>query len=180
MSLRSRTRSGRRAPTASSRRGPPEGAAALLNGVHAAVPTAKLFGSNVLGTDAVLSALAPSTQAETFITSPILDAKHVTPAGRRFFARYRSTYGRPADPAAIYGYEAMSGVLAAIRRAGTRGNDRQTVIDQFFATKDRPSVLGPYSITKFGDTTLAVYGAYGVADGELVFDRVIAATPASS
>ncbi len=160
--------------------GPPEGAAEMLNAVHAAVPTAKLFGWSALGASAVLRGLQTATQAETFITSPILDAKHLTPAGRRFFARYRATFGRPADPAAIYGYAAMSGVLDAIRRAGPRGNDRQTVIDQFFATKDHPSVLGPYSITKLGDTTLAVYGAYTVADGALVFDRVIAATPSAT
>ena len=47
-----------------------------------------------------------------------------------------------ATPYALYGYEAMSVVLASIRAAGNNGDDRQAVIDKFFATHERHSVLG--------------------------------------
>ena len=60
-----------------------------------------------------------------------------------------------AGPYALYGYEAMSVVLDAIRSAGSRGNDRQAVIERFFAVKNRDSVLGRYSIEADGETTLS-------------------------
>jgi hypothetical protein len=45
-------------------------------------------------------------------------------------------------------------VLDSIRRAGSTGDQRQPVIDAFFETTGRTSVLGTYSIDPFGDTTL--------------------------
>jgi branched-chain amino acid transport system substrate-binding protein len=65
----------------------------------------------------------------------------------------------------------MSVVLDAIRRAAERGNDRQTVIDRFFQTKDRRSVLGSYSVLASGETTLSRYGVDRVSGGRAVFYR---------
>jgi hypothetical protein len=36
-------------------------------------------------------------------------------------------------------------------------------------TRDEPSVLGTYSVTASGDTTLRRYGVYHVKNGHLVF-----------
>jgi branched-chain amino acid transport system substrate-binding protein len=69
----------------------------------------------------------------------------------------------------------MSVVLAAIRGAGIHGNDRQTVIDRFFATRGRDSVLGRYSMQSNGETTLARYGVDRVENGRAVFFRAIEA-----
>ena len=44
-------------------------------------------------------------------------------------------------------------ILDSIDRA-TDPTDRTAVIDAFFATTDRDSVLGTYSIDEVGDTTL--------------------------
>ena len=63
----------------------------------------------------------------------------------------------------------MSLVLDAIKRSGDRRQGRRP--EALFATKDRESVLGTYSIDQNGDTTLTDYGAYKVKDGELVFDQ---------
>jgi branched-chain amino acid transport system substrate-binding protein len=49
------------------------------------------------------------------------------------------------------------------------------VIDQLFATKDRASALGTYSIDDNGDTTLTDYGSYKIDGGKLVFDETITA-----
>ena len=46
------------------------------------------------------------------------------------------------------------------------------VIDAFFATKDRESPLGTYSIDPDGDTTLSDYGGYTVEGGKLVYNKV--------
>ena len=67
----------------------------------------------------------------------------------------------------------MSMVLDAIARAGAQGNQRAAVVAAGFATRDRESVLGTYSFDRFGDTTLTDYGVYRIADGDLLWDRVM-------
>ncbi len=63
--------------------------------------------------------------------------------------------------------------LDAIAAAGENGDDRAAVVDQVFATKDRDSVLGSYSIDENGDTTLTTYGVYRIQNNETKFDRTI-------
>jgi hypothetical protein len=67
----------------------------------------------------------------------------------------------------------MSVVLEAIRSAGARGNDRQVVTDRFFATRNRASVIGRYSIKADGETTLSRYAVDRVLGGHAVFLRAI-------
>jgi branched-chain amino acid transport system substrate-binding protein len=67
----------------------------------------------------------------------------------------------------------MTVVLDAIRNSGARGDDRQTVIDRVFATRNRNSVLGRYSVQPNGETTLSQYGVDRVRDGRPVFLRTI-------
>jgi branched-chain amino acid transport system substrate-binding protein len=70
----------------------------------------------------------------------------------------------------------MSLILDAISRAtagGTRPALRSRVVAAIFATRDRHSVLGTYSIDSDGDTTLTRYGVWRVVDGELVFWKAI-------
>jgi len=77
----------------------------------------------------------------------------------------------------LYGYEAMTLVLDAIRDSGARGNDRQTVIDRVFATRNRNAVIGRYSVEADGETTLSSYGVDRVSDGAAVFDHAIEIGP---
>jgi branched-chain amino acid transport system substrate-binding protein len=72
----------------------------------------------------------------------------------------------------------MSLLLSAISRATDRGTKtarRSKVVSELFATRERHSVLGTYSITPAGDTTLRRYGAYRIIDGQLKFWTAIAA-----
>jgi branched-chain amino acid transport system substrate-binding protein len=46
---------------------------------------------------------------------------------------------------------------------------RSAVTRAIFSTRERRSVLGTYSITHRGDTTLDSYGVYRVRAGRLVF-----------
>jgi branched-chain amino acid transport system substrate-binding protein len=59
----------------------------------------------------------------------------------------------------------MALVLDSIRRAGGSGDDRDSVIDAFFDTVNRRSVLGTYSIDDVGDTTLDRLAGYRVVKG---------------
>ncbi len=113
----------------------------------------------------------------TYLTTPLLGELLYPPAGQRLLARYRSVFHRPAGPSVLYGYEAMSVVLSAIRRAGKRGNDRPDVIKAFLSTHERDSVIGRYSIMPDGETTITTYGVDRVRGGRPVFVRAIKTTP---
>jgi branched-chain amino acid transport system substrate-binding protein len=146
--------------------------------MHAANPTLKLFGPDGVALTDFTSKIPADAAKVTFITNPTLDPKLYPPAAQDFFNTYKKKFGKEPEPYAIYGYEAMKVALLAIQNAGSKGNDRQAVIDQFFKIKDRDSVLGKYSIDQNGDTTLSDYGGNRVKAGKLVFDKVIkAATP---
>ncbi len=151
----------------------------LFKDLAAAMPNAKLFGPDGMATDGIASGLPAGIQKQVFLTAPTLDPKEYPPAGQKFYKDFTAEYGTPGDrinPYAIYGYETMSLALDAIKRAGSKGNDRQAVIDAVFATKDRSSVLGTYSIDKFGDTTLSAYGSFLVKGGKLVYNKTFQAS----
>jgi branched-chain amino acid transport system substrate-binding protein len=146
----------------------------LWKDVYAANPNIKLFGPDGVAESPFTAKLGDS-QKNTFITAPTLDPKLYPAEGKQFFATFKEKYGKDPEPYAIYGYEAMSVVLNALKAAGDKCNDRQAVIDAFFNTKGRSSVLGTYDIDENGDTTLSDYGGYKVEGGKLVFDKVIKA-----
>jgi branched-chain amino acid transport system substrate-binding protein len=110
--------------------------------------------------------LAPGVEepAGTLATSAALDPSQLPASGRELARRFRAEYGRRPGRYAAYGYEAMAVVLDAIERADDPG-DRGSVIDAFFATADRDSVVGTYSITETGETTLDRLTGYGFGGG---------------
>ena len=82
----------------------------------------------------------------------------------------RSSASTP-DPYSIYGYESMQLALDAIKRSKT--GEKADIIKALFATKDRSSALGTYSIDANGDTSLTEMALDGVEDGKLTFIKVI-------
>ncbi len=96
------------------------------------------------------------------------------PAGQDFIKAYQDEFGEPPERYAAYGYEAMAVVLDSIERSSDP-RDRSAVIDSFFATADRESVLGTYSIDELGDTTLDAIAGYRVEGGEPRFDSALRA-----
>jgi branched-chain amino acid transport system substrate-binding protein len=152
--------------------GPGAGTAALWRALHSADPHLLLLGPSALATAAFTSTIG-AAGAQTYLTTPILALGDYPPAAARVLVDYRRHFGGQPTAYALYGFEAMSVVLDAIRAAGARGNDRQTVIDRFFATKDRDSVLGRYSVLPDGETTLSRYGVDRVIDGRPQFLRAV-------
>jgi branched-chain amino acid transport system substrate-binding protein len=147
----------------------------LFKDVNAAAPNLKLFGPDGVAEATFYTKVGASVAKNTFVTAPTLEPKEYPPAGQEFFDKFKAKYGKAPEAYALYGYEAMSVVLDAIKRAGDQGNDRQAVIDAFFKTKGRQSVLGTYDIDKSGDTTLTDYGGYLIKNNALVFNKVIKA-----
>jgi branched-chain amino acid transport system substrate-binding protein len=146
------------------------GAEGLFEQLHAANPRLGLLGPSTMADVAFTSTLG-AAGAATYLTTPVLPTRMYPETAQRVLGDYRRTFGAEGDAHALYGYEAMKGVLDAIRRAGQRGNDRQAVIDRFFAATHPDSVLGPYSIEGSGETTLAYYGVDRVVGGSPAFYR---------
>ena len=148
------------------------GAVALWRQLHAADPRLLLLGSSTMVNEPFTSQIGEAA-ASTYLTTPVLATGLYPPPSARVLADYRREFGGEAGPYALYGFEAMSVVLDAIRAAGAHGNDRQRVIERFFALRNPNSVLGPYSIEADGETTLARYGVDRVVNGRPVFYRAI-------
>ena len=119
--------------------------------------------------------LAPAVVDEpVYVTSSAQAPQQLPQQGQDFARAYEAEYGQPPDRYAAYGYEAMAVVLDSIDRA-TDPSDREAVIDAFFATEGRDSVLGTYSIDEIGNTTLNAISGYVVENGRPVFEAALEA-----
>jgi branched-chain amino acid transport system substrate-binding protein len=147
----------------------------------AALPNAKIYGPDGIAETGFANpkegGIPVSLDKRVKVTVATLSPDQYPPDGQEFFKSFTQKYGvKNPDPYAIYGYEAMRLALDAIKRSGT--GERADILKAIFATKDRQSVLGTYSIDKNGDTTLTDYGVYKIENGELVFDKTIKAKTA--
>jgi branched-chain amino acid transport system substrate-binding protein len=149
--------------------------------IGAALPKARIFaGAGVAQStfvDPMQGGVPRALDPRLVITSPALGPKAYPSAGRAFVEKYERRYG-PPEPDAILGYESMRLMLSAIRTASKGGRTRvrrAAVLRAIFATHDRHSVLGTYSIDPNGNTTLRVYGVWRAVDGSLRFWKAIEA-----
>ena len=149
------------------------GTAALWRQLHRTDPGLLLLGSSAMVSEPFTSAIG-AAGASTYLTTPMLPTGLYPSGATHILADYRNRFGGEAGPYVLYGYEAMSALLYAIRSAGPRGNDRQAVIERLFATRSRAAVIGRYSIEADGETTLSPYGVDRVEGGRPVFYRSVA------
>ena len=153
----------------------------LFKDVAVANPDAKvLLGSDAVAepafTDPGEGGLPEDVSKRVTVLAVGLAPKDYPPEGQEFFTEYEKKFGdKEPGQYAIYGYEAMSLVIDAIKRAGDDGADRQAVVEQIFATRDRDSVVGKYSINEEGDTSQRNYGVYEVSDGTLTYKEPLEA-----
>jgi branched-chain amino acid transport system substrate-binding protein len=150
----------------------------LYKDFAAALPDAKLYGPDGVAesgfVDPKEGGIPEAVAKRVKVTVATLSPDEYPPEGKKFFDDFTATYGeKNPDPYAIYGYEAAQLALDAIKRSGT--GEKADILKAIFATKDRSSVLGTYSIDENGDTTLTDYGVYSVGGGELKFDQTIKA-----
>jgi branched-chain amino acid transport system substrate-binding protein len=142
----------------------------------AAVPSARVFATAGTAESTFARGIPPALARRLLITSPALGASAYPRAAQELLSEYARRYGTP-EPDAILGYEAASLMLDAIARAtdnGRREVRRTSVLKAIFGTRERRSVLGTYSITPDGDTSLKTYGVWRVAGGRLQFLRAVA------
>ena len=149
--------------------------------VASAAPDAKLYGPDGVTEEAFsnpkeggIPAAVGARTKTTVATLGVEDLPAAGPTLEKYKAKYKT---QTVDPYAIYGYETMALALDVLKRAGDKANDRAEVVKQLFATKDRDSVLGMYSIDANGDTSLTDYGLYVIKDGVPTYEKkIVAAT----
>jgi branched-chain amino acid transport system substrate-binding protein len=146
----------------------------LYKDLGAALPDAKFFGPDGVAIETFTKPLPKDIAARTYITVATIDPKDYPAEGQKFFKDYAAAYGKKKpEPYAIYGYEAMSLALDAMKRAGDKCSDKAAVVDAVFQTKDKKSVLGTYSIDKDGDTNINDFGRYVIKGGVLTFLKTV-------
>jgi branched-chain amino acid transport system substrate-binding protein len=140
----------------------------LFKDLGAALPDATLWGPDGVAESAFTNDLPKDVADRTFITVATINPKDYGPRGQKFFRDFRAKYKKKIiQPYAIYGFEAMDVVMDAMERAGDKCNDRQAVIDEYFATKDFEGVTGTFDVDKDGDVTSRTFGRHLVVGGEL-------------
>jgi branched-chain amino acid transport system substrate-binding protein len=152
----------------------------IFKDVASALPDAVLMGPEGVGESGFFDpkdgGLPAAVAKRVLVTIPGVAPEEYPPAGKEFLTAYEAKFGeKNPDRYAVYGYESMSLLLDAIKRAGDKGDDRAEVVKQLLATKDRAGVFGTYSIDPNGDITLTPYGIYRIENGALVFDHTVKA-----
>jgi len=144
----------------------PANARRFFQSATASNSSLKLFAGSALDDPTIAAALAGI--GHLYVSAPGFLAQNLTPAGHTFVSEFTTAYGHAPLPQAIFGYEAMSSVLAVLREAASHVNDRATVVHDFLSIKNRQSVLGTYSISQTGDTSLAPFVFSRLEQGKLV------------
>jgi ABC-type branched-subunit amino acid transport system substrate-binding protein len=143
----------------------PSAAAQQFTRAVQAKPGLKLFAPSALWTKAFVSALGPNPPAKLYVDIPgFLPADQ----DRTFVAAFKAAYGHAPAVDAVFGYEAMLAVLDTIHQARHDADNRETLIKDFFAIKNRPSPLGTYSINGHGDISIAPFVFGRLKGGKLV------------
>jgi branched-chain amino acid transport system substrate-binding protein len=145
----------------------------LAKDIYAANPDALQFCPDGVAVAEFTGEVDAKVQKQLRCTAPTVSPDELPPAGQKFYADFEKEYNKPQDeiaPYAVYGYEAMSVVLDAIKKGA---GDKAAVTKAFFETKRTDSVLGAYEIDDDGDTTLTLYGAYIAKGGKLVFNKAL-------
>jgi branched-chain amino acid transport system substrate-binding protein len=151
----------------------------VFKDVAKAAPNAKLYGPDGVTEESFSNpkkgGIPASVGARTKTTVATLGVEDL-PAAKPILEKYKTKYKtQTVDPYGIYGYETMSLALDVLKRAGAKANDRAEVVKQLFATKNRQSVLGTYSIDANGDTSLTDYGLYVIKNGIPTYSKKIEA-----
>ena len=145
----------------------PASAARFFDQASAANPSVNLFAPSALSDPSFAAGLS-ATVRHLYVSAPGFLDQDLSPAGAKYLADFKAKYGRAPDPQAIFGYEAMSAVLAVLRGAGAQAGNRTTVVHDFLALKNRQSVLGTYSMNSNGDTSIAPFVFSRLQRGKLV------------
>jgi branched-chain amino acid transport system substrate-binding protein len=126
-------------------------------------PTVKLMGNDGISNDGFIAAAGPAAEG-TYATFPGILPAQFHGKGADWYQRYKQQFQSEPDPFAAYAYEAMNVALAGIERAGKI--DRAAIRDAIVNTRDYDGILGRWSFTPTGDTTLTTMAVRQVRNGK--------------
>ncbi|MBV9535796.1 MAG: ABC transporter substrate-binding protein [Solirubrobacterales bacterium] len=133
-------------------------AVGLFNAVAASSPRTKLLAPSALYDDAFVARLSAAARRELYVSSPGFLNGHLPAAARsQFVVPFEAAYHRQPEPQAIFGYEAVAALLSVLHQAGSAVNQRVTVVRDFMVLHRASSVIGSYSINRYGDPTTAPF-----------------------
>jgi branched-chain amino acid transport system substrate-binding protein len=116
-----------------------------------------------------------AVDGDTFFTFPgPLPSAITSDMGQRYYNDFVETYEHEPDPYGVYAYQSMQVILDSIERAGEA--DRGAILDAMRSTTDFEGMLGTFSFDENGDSTLAGFYAYSVADGKFAGSELISPT----
>lgn len=133
----------------------------------AQAPSARLFAPSGLYDSSFAAGLSAGAQKQLVVSSPGFGSGTLPTGARSFVSAFKSAYGRPPVPQAVFGYEAMKALLAVITSAGANAGNRAVIAGAFRSLKRTQSALGDYTITG-GDPSIAPFVFARVRGGTLV------------
>jgi branched-chain amino acid transport system substrate-binding protein len=98
-------------------------------------------------------------------------ASQLTGKGADWYQRFKAQYHEDPEAYAVYAYEAASVALYAIDKVGKK--DRQAILAAMRNTKDYDGLLGKWSFTDTGDTTLKTMSGNQVKGGKWEFVKTL-------
>jgi branched-chain amino acid transport system substrate-binding protein len=146
------------------------GTAARLFGsvAQGAAHPVRLFAPSALTTPQFASSLG-AAKLNLYVSQPgFMPNGYSSLAKTQFVKPFQARYGHAPSTEAIFGYEAMAAVLSVLHKAGGDANNRTTVVHDFFAIRNRGSVVGTYSIDSEGDPSIAPFVFSRFEGGTLV------------
>jgi branched-chain amino acid transport system substrate-binding protein len=131
--------------------------------------TVKFMGADGIQTQAFIDGAGADAAEGVYATVGGIPLDKLPPAAQTYLQAYNAEYGETNEPYAVYGYEAISVVIAGIESVCAAGGDptnRETLRNAVLSTKDFNGVLGTWSFDANGDTTLSSMTGYQAQGGK--------------
>lgn len=141
----------------------------LLGDIRRANITVPFVGGDGISENAFIKD-AGAAAKDAYASNAGTPAEKLPAKGQDFLTRYQAKFGK-VEAYTIYGYECMAVALTAIKNAGKK--DRKAILDAVANIKDFEGVLGKWSFTKDGDTTLTDFTFRQVRDNEWKYFALI-------
>jgi len=137
--------------------------------------TVKFMGPDGIVEKAFIDAAGADNAEGVYVTFGGVTPDKYTGAAATWRDKYKTKYGGNPEVYAIYAYESMKVALDAIERAGKV--DRRAIRDAVFNIKNfTKGVLGSWSFTDTGDTTITTMSGAQVKSGDFAFVKELKST----
>ena len=144
----------------------------IVRDVKAVNPTIKLMGPDGIAESEFLKSAGAAGEG-MYITFGGVPTSQYTGKAKDWLAAYEKKFGSKPEVYAIYGYEAAKVIIAAMQKAGAKIGDRETIRANVMGTKDFDNVLGKWSFSAEGDTSLTTMAGMQVKSGDFAFVKML-------